>query len=105
MCWGRLAPLSVVKCRAYRLAMKNFLESKKGKTIGSILFLKGALILLLGIVNQALELRSNLLEVECKESVSASLKSNGVSNYKYLALNFCIGGNTAIDTKSILAKP
>jgi hypothetical protein len=85
--------------------MKSFLESNKGKTVSSALLIKGAIILLLGIVNQALELRANLLEIECKESVSASLKANGVSNYKYLALNFCIGGNTAIDTKSIVAKP
>ena len=85
--------------------MKSFWESNKAKTVSSILVVKGAMILLLGIVNQVLELRSHLLQIECKESISASLKSNGVSNYKYLALNFCIGGNTAIDTKSILAKP
>ena len=85
--------------------MKSFWESNKGKTVSSMLVVKGAMILLLGIVNQVLELRSHLLQIECKESISSSLKSNGVSNYKYLALNFCIGGNTAIDTKSILAKP
>ena len=86
------------------LTMKpaDLFHPKKVKVVAAILALKTSAFLAIGIANELYDLRSNLLTYECKKSLSLALKENGVANYKYFALNFCIGGNTSIDTKSLL---
>ena len=80
----------------------DLFHPKKVKAVAAILTIKTSALLAIGIGNQLYDLRSNIMTYECKKSLSLALKENGVQNYKYLALNFCIGGNTSIDTKSLL---
>lgn len=93
-----------IKDYGHLLIMKtnDLFHPKKVKAVAAILTIKTSALLAIGIGNQLYDLRSNIMTYECKQSLSLALKENGVANYKYLALNFCIGGNTSIDTKSLL---
>jgi hypothetical protein len=84
------------------ITLDDLLHPKRVKAFTILIAFKGTLLLALGILNGAFALRSKLITYECKRDVSAALKENGAKNYKYLALNFCIGGNTSIDTKTLL---
>ena len=87
------------------MKLENLFHPKKVQIIAAALAIKGSMFLALGVVNELFEVRSNILTYECKQSLSLALKENGIKNYKYLALNFCIGGNTSVDTKSLLYRP
>ena len=84
------------------ITLDDLLHPKRVKGFTVLIAFKGTLLLALGILNGFYTLRSNLIISNCKHDVSSALKKNGIKNYKYLALNFCIGGNTSIDTNSLL---
>ena len=84
------------------ITLDGLLHPKRLKGFTVLVAFKGSLLLILGILNGLYTLKSNLLISDCKHDVSSALKKNGIKNNKYLALNFCIGGNTSIDTKSLI---